>query len=844
LVSPIRELSGRPSLDAVRDWAASAVPSLAVLVVFACAWGLQAVLADAAFYGSFVITDIPVYQEHGDRIVAGAMPYRDVALEYPPLALPIFLLPYLLGAPVGDTEAYESGFEAVMLLVGLGAVALVLVTVRAMRVQRRHLVPALALVALAPLLVGPILASRYDLWPAALTAGAIAAAVSGRERLAAGGLGLATMAKVYPIVILPLLLAFVWRRRGRREAVRCAAIAIGVMAAVLAPFAIVAPEGLIEAVARQVGRPLQVESLGAAIILVASGFSGMPVTIETSAGSQNLAGAGPDAMAILLTLVQVGLLAGLWWWFARRRRDVEAFVLASALAVSAYVAFGKVLSPQYVVWLVPLVPLVGGRRGLVASGALLVALLLTQGYFPARYFALVEELDPGVATTVLLRDVALVAVVGSLVVPWDRAWVGATAKRERIAAFARTLDPVRVLVVVMVIAGLLHVVWLREPGDSLIFDEAYYVNASRTILGWPVPADAAYAEALAGLDPNTEHPPLGKVAMAASMAVFGDNGLGWRLPSVIAGLIGTVALYLIVRRTGGGIWLGILAVAIFSLDNLAYVHGRIGTLDAMALGAMLVGAWLGLAGRPVLAGTAFAIGCLVKVTAIFGLVAFLVIALVPAGRRLREGGRLVPSDLRDPLLAVGAAALVGIGGLWLLDLRFTEFSSPVDHVRHMLGYGVSLSGGPRPGDIASYPWDWVLNQGGFDYLRIDVNTMADEEIVSSRASVHFQALLNPVLIGAAWLVVPFAAFLAVRRGDALARWGLVWIAANFLPFVALVLVSQRIMYFYYILPVVPALAALTAVFLVRANLPRMVVVSYLVVLVVTFIGLFPFRQVP
>ena len=50
---------------------------------------------------------------------------------------------------------------------------------------------------------------------------------------------------------------------------------------------------------------------------------------------------------------------------------------------SAWTIFGKVLSPQYLTWLVPLVPLAAGRKGLYAAGTLLAAVVLTQ---PASAF--------------------------------------------------------------------------------------------------------------------------------------------------------------------------------------------------------------------------------------------------------------------------------------------------------------------------------------------------------------------------------------------------------------------------------------------------------------------------
>jgi hypothetical protein len=161
----------------------------------------------------------------------------------------------------------------------------------------------------------------------------------------------------------------------------------------------------------------------------------------------------------------------------------------------------------------------------------------------------------------------------------------------------------------------------------------------------------------------------------------------------------------------------------------------------------------------------------------------------------------------------------------------------------MFGYGLNLTGGPSPSGIASNPWDWLVGSGRFDYLRVDVSTLVDGATVESHPTVEFQGALSPVLIGSASLVVLFGAWLGAR-GHRLSQWSLVWIAANYLPFWVLALVAHRITYLYYVLPLLPALAALTAVFLLRAQLPRVVTAGYLAASVLAFIAYFPFRQIP
>jgi hypothetical protein len=222
-------------------------------------------------------------------------------------------------------------------------------------------------------------------------------------------LGLGAAAKFYPAVLLPLAVAYAWKRRGRSEALICAALSVGAAVLVFLPFAVLSPGGVWHSVTRQLGRPLQVESLGASLLLAAHHAFGLGVTGETSHGSQNLAGAGADVVGAISTAVQAAALLWIWTAFARGRQTAASFVAAAAAAICAFVAFGKVLSPQFLIWLIPVVPLVRGRRGLWASVLLLIALVLTQVWFPFRYFRLSLHFEEGLSWVLLARDLTLVA---------------------------------------------------------------------------------------------------------------------------------------------------------------------------------------------------------------------------------------------------------------------------------------------------------------------------------------------------------------------------------------------------------------------------------------------------
>ena len=375
------------------------------ILLLLVSWGLLHV----GFYDKHQIIDTPVYQRYGDAVLDGQVPYRDFDLEYPPGALPAFILPSLATA-----GSYRDVFE--WLMWGCGALGIVAMAsaLAAVGANAVRLVGATAFAGLAPLLLGSVVLTRFDLWPAALTVVALAAVLHGRPRLGLGALAVAVSAKAYPLAILPLALAFVWRRRSARESSLALAVFLAVLAVIVLPFAVLSPGGVWESFHRQAERPLQIESLGSAILLVLHRLDAYAPTVVWSFGSQNLAGPLPDRLASVETGFQLAAVVLVWILFFFRRGSSEALLAASAGAVAALVAFGKVLSPQFAIWLVPLVPLVAWTSSLVATALLATALVLTQAWFPARYWDLVAL--GGEAWLVLARDLVLVALFAVLAV--------------------------------------------------------------------------------------------------------------------------------------------------------------------------------------------------------------------------------------------------------------------------------------------------------------------------------------------------------------------------------------------------------------------------------------------
>ena len=383
--------------------------TLVACTLFLVGWGVL----HRGFFTHDRIIDTPVYESYGSAIDSGHVPYRDFPLEYPPGALPAFGIP-AIGKP--SFSFYNREFQILMALCGVGSLAAMAAALRELGASVERTAAALGFFALAPLALGSVILYRYDLWPTFLTVAGLAAVLARRERLGFAALGLGIAAKAFPAVVIPPAFAYVWRTRGRREALLCLGAAAAVLAVVVVPFLVLAPDGVWESIVRQTTRPLQIESLGAALLLAAHHVGGLGLTLDSSRGSQNLVGSLPHAIGAASSALLVVALVAIWVAAARGPATPERLVRWSAASVTAFVALGKVLSPQFLIWLLPLVPLVRGRRGLAASALLGLALLLTQVWFPIRYFDLVA-FDAFPSWVLLARDLVLVALLVVLTAP-------------------------------------------------------------------------------------------------------------------------------------------------------------------------------------------------------------------------------------------------------------------------------------------------------------------------------------------------------------------------------------------------------------------------------------------
>jgi glycosyl transferase family 87 len=363
------------------------------------------VVAQVGFWkpGGPEYQDVSVYQGWSDLIAGSHVLPTDETWQYPPGAAFLMLVPRLSGG--------SYGLSFVVLMLAFDALGFWLMT-RFAAEERRDAGVWVWLLAMPLLFSLPVL--RFDLVPTVL---AIAALLVIHKRPGWFGAlaGAGAMVKVWPLFVL---LGEWDRRRLLRSLGAALAVIVLVFAASEAAFS-----GSFGFLGNQGGRGLQVEAVAAAPWELRQVITDKPAPIAERAGTNEIATSTADDVARALDFATVAVLAaaGLWWWLrrgeiARGRTELSDsslsrdFVFAVVLLL---VVVSRVLSPQYMIWLVGLSAVVlSSARSRVQRAAWIVigATVLTAGLYqsPANFVIrnlalLYASLDAAAVLFLLLR---------------------------------------------------------------------------------------------------------------------------------------------------------------------------------------------------------------------------------------------------------------------------------------------------------------------------------------------------------------------------------------------------------------------------------------------------------
>ncbi|MCB9555598.1 MAG: DUF2029 domain-containing protein [Deltaproteobacteria bacterium] len=387
--------------------------------------------------------DIRIYFKAATAWLGGGTPYFDVALEYPPGALLLFTLPRLFADRI---ETFSTLFSVEMLLLDL-VVMLVLWRIPARvfdrqaeweTVRRYEAVVCLLAYLLLTTLLGRLMLQRFDTALAAVLALWLYALIDGRRRwLAELLLAIGIWIKLIPLALLPVHFLFayaednssaslkdisVWMlKRGSLYLARLVAFLL----VLFLPFWFLSKGTLFRFLEYHGQRGLQVESSWASVLLLAENFFSLGTEIKHEFGAHHLD--FPAARFVLGASSWVLLAAYLavCAWFFRamvlrrpsERSERRVLLIRGLLAtLLVLLATAKVFSPQYLLWVTPVLALLAGdlRRQLGSGFGRSVLLFLLTSLLLYFYYRDMLRVDALPVTLLFVRNALVIWLLFSL----------------------------------------------------------------------------------------------------------------------------------------------------------------------------------------------------------------------------------------------------------------------------------------------------------------------------------------------------------------------------------------------------------------------------------------------
>lgn len=344
---------------------------------------------DLVYYGQFI------YQ-----LQMGHVPYRDFAMGFPPYIFVVLLLPFLFG-----TTAYFKSFMVTVLMAdGLIKALLFMAGLRSGRSGWARFLP-LIVYCLAILGLQFLYLQHLDVWPALVCLAVILLFSSERIALSGFFLALGMGLTLYPVLFVAPLFIFAMKQRKGTHFV--GGLFIGLIPILLLSFWF--PWWRF---AKFESHGLQAESLYASLIWFGKDLGFCQASWLHAQKWYEVAGASANVISSWARLIFISAVVaslGLIGWAVAKSRICSASQIARLLLVPllGFVAFNTVLSPQYMIGLLPLAALAISQGNPWAIVSILLASVLTPYFYPVdEYFH--QGLNFPETAILLLRNVLLV----------------------------------------------------------------------------------------------------------------------------------------------------------------------------------------------------------------------------------------------------------------------------------------------------------------------------------------------------------------------------------------------------------------------------------------------------
>ncbi|MEI6108765.1 MAG: hypothetical protein WCQ11_01715 [Actinomycetes bacterium] len=385
----------------------SRLPLLAFAWVITRVWALSSGYQILPYPNSqYLFSDVRLYDWWAGNIADGHFPINDPMWQYPPLAALVFLAGYLIA---GKTI----GFVFLALLADFAIFALL--SNQVIKSRNGNVIPVMIWVA-TPLLMGPIILGRFDVFPTLAVVAALF--YSGSPRAFGSLSAIGTLLKVWPVLNLIAT--------PPTKFIKSTLWFLGTFFLGSALLTIWWPNSF-TFIAGQKLRGLQIESVGALPYMIWNAGTGS-TTSAFQFGSIEVVAAGTGVVSLVMTLIGIGLLGTLITWRLTGKLTNVSPPDIVLLAVLISMCTSRVLSPQYMVWVF----------GVLAVSAFkpqpnfkkLVALIFTSAFIGQLIYPwLYIEFQQGEVLPTAAHLIRVVALLVATKICWDN--IKGALKQER-----------------------------------------------------------------------------------------------------------------------------------------------------------------------------------------------------------------------------------------------------------------------------------------------------------------------------------------------------------------------------------------------------------------------------
>lgn len=328
------------------------------------------------------------------------------------------------------------------------------------------------------------------------------------------------------------------------------------------------------------------------------------------------------------------------------------------------------------------------------------------------------------------------------------------------------------LCAIVIITLAMHFSIINQVKGPILDEVYYYGSAQGSEKG------DAYSIINNHVDLRQEHPPLGKLFVVGGIKIFGDNPVGWRVPSIAMGTIGIILFYFICRRLNMSRRASSIATFLLGFENFSFMFASIAMLDVFFVTLTLAFFLLYLYRQYLLSGIFIGLAALSKLFAAMATPTLLIHWLFTKTKQTRWFA-----------LTILAAPISFVALLPLFNFAITrEFQNPLVRIKDMLTLSGSLTFANTTHPAMSRPWDWLLNYQPMAFWYAPHYTGA--------VNLSIWVFMIPIVL--------YMIYRAIKGSDA-GLFGTAWFFGTFLLWIPVSILTNRISFVYYFYPTIGAL---------------------------------------